>query len=126
MEALLGFAKREPNALLPGYTHLRRAQPILWSHYLVAYFEVFSRDWERFDAAYQSADVLPLGSGALAGSGFPFDRQAMADELGFSRISSNSLDAVSDRDFAAGLSLCGVGDDVAPQPAGGRLDSLFE
>ena len=100
MQALLGFAKREPNALLPGYTHLRRAQPILWSHYLLAYFEMFSRDWERFGAAYQSADVLPLGSGALAGSGFPFDRQAMARELGFSRISSNSLDAVSDRDFA--------------------------
>ena len=100
MEALLGFANQEPNALLPGYTHLRRAQPILWSHYLLAYFEMFSRDWERFGAAYQSADVLPLGSGALAGSGFPFDRQAMADELGFGRISSNSLDAVSDRDFA--------------------------
>ena len=100
MQALLGFAKREPDALLPGYTHLRRAQPILWSHYLLAYFEMFSRDWERFDAAYLNADVLPLGSGALAGSGFPFDREAMARELGFSRISSNSLDAVSDRDFA--------------------------
>ncbi len=100
MQALLGFAKREPDALLPGYTHLRRAQPILWSHYLLAYFEMFSRDWERFDAAYLNADVLPLGSGALAGSGFRFDRQAMADELGFSRISSNSVDAVSDRDFA--------------------------
>ncbi len=100
MQALLGFAKHEPNALLPGYTHLRRAQPILWSHYLLAYFEMFSRDWERFGAAYQSADVLPLGSGALAGSGFPFDRQAMARELGFARVSGNSLDAVSDRDFA--------------------------
>ena len=100
MQALLEFAKREPDALLPGYTHLRRAQPILWSHYLLAYFEMFSRDWERFGEAFQSADVLPLGSGALAGSGFPFDRQAMARELGFSRISSNSLDAVSDRDFA--------------------------
>ncbi len=100
MQALLDFAKREPKALLPGYTHLRRAQPILWPHYLLAYFEMFSRDWERFQQGYERTDVLPLGSGALAGSGLPFDRQAMADELGFSRLSANSLDAVSDRDFA--------------------------
>ena len=100
MAALVDFAKREPDALLPGYTHLRRAQPVLWAHYLLAYFEMFARDWERFDDCYRRTDVLPLGSGALAGSGFPFDRQAMADELGFSRLSANSLDSVSDRDFA--------------------------
>jgi len=100
MVALVDFAKREPDALLPGYTHLRRAQPVLWAHYLLAYFEMFARDWERFDDAYGRTDVLPLGSGALAGSGFPFDRQAMADELRFSRLSANSLDSVSDRDFA--------------------------
>ena len=100
MGVLLDFAMREPDALLPGYTHLRRAQPVLWAHYLLAYFEMFARDWQRFDDAYRRTDVLPLGSGALAGSGFPFDRQAMADELGFSKLSANSIDAVSDRDFA--------------------------
>ena len=100
MQALLAFARREPSALLPGYTHMRRAQPVLWSHYLLAYFEMFHRDWSRFDDVYRRADVLPLGSGALAGSGFDFDRQAMADELGFGGLSANSLDAVSDRDFA--------------------------
>jgi argininosuccinate lyase len=99
MGALVDFAKREPQALLPGYTHLRRAQPVLWSHYLLAYFEMFARDWERFEQAYQRTNVLPLGSGALAGSGFAFDRQAIAAELGFARISANSLDSVSDRDF---------------------------
>jgi argininosuccinate lyase len=100
MEALLEFAGREPEAILPGYTHLRRAQPVLWAHYLLAYFEMFGRDWQRLGQAYKRTDVLPLGSGALAGSGLPFDRQAMAQELGFAAISSNSLDAVSDRDFA--------------------------
>jgi len=87
-------------AILPGYTHLRRAQPVLWSHYLLAYFEMFRRDYERLEACFRSADVLPLGSGALAGSGFAVDRRRLARELGFSRISRNSLDAVSDRDFA--------------------------
>ena len=100
MRSLVEFAKREPEALLPGYTHLRRAQPVLWAHYLLAYFEMLSRDRDRFADAYRRTDVLPLGSGALAGSGFPFDRQAMADELGFSKLSANSLDSVSDRDFA--------------------------
>jgi argininosuccinate lyase len=100
MAALVAFAQREPDALLPGYTHLRRAQPVLWAHYLLAYFEMFSRDFERLEDAYRRTNVLPLGSGALAGSGFPFDRQAIADELGFDRISANSLDVVSDRDFA--------------------------
>ena len=100
MEALVACGKRHPDALLPGYTHLRRAQGVLWPHYCLAYFEKFARAWERFEAAYRSADVLPLGSGALAGSGFPFDREAMARDLGFSRISTNSLDITSDRDFA--------------------------
>jgi argininosuccinate lyase len=100
MQALVEFARREPAAILPGYTHLRRAQPVLWSHYLLAYFEMFARDWERLEQTYQRTDVLPLGSGALAGSGLPFDREAMAKDLGFRRISANSLDAVSDRDFA--------------------------
>ena len=64
--------------MIPGYTHLRRAQAVLWPHYLLAYFEMFARDWERFGEARRRANVLPLGSGALAGSGFPFDREAIA------------------------------------------------
>ena len=100
MGALLELAEREPRALLPGYTHLRRAQAVLFAHYLLAYFEKFGRDWQRLQQAFERTDVLPLGSGALAGSGFPFDREAMASELGFERISANSLDVASDRDFA--------------------------
>jgi argininosuccinate lyase len=98
--ALLARAERDSGVILPGYTHLRRAQPVLWSHYLLAYFEMFRRDYERLDACFRSADVMPLGSGALAGSGFAIDRRQLAKELGFSRISRNSLDVVSDRDFA--------------------------
>lgn len=100
MGALLALAKRDSGALLPGYTHLRRAQAVLFDHYLLAYFEMFQRDWQRFEEAHARTDVCPLGSGALAGSGFPFDRGEMARELGFSAVSANSLDAVSDRDFA--------------------------
>ncbi len=100
MASLLALARRVPDALLPGYTHLRRAQGVLFAHYLLAYFEMFARDWRRLQQAHERADVLPLGSGALAGSGFPFDRERMAAELGFAAISANSLDAVSDRDFA--------------------------
>ena len=92
--------EKHASVILPGYTHLRRAQPVLWPHYLLAYFEMFRRDYERLEACFHSADVLPLGSGALAGSGFAVDRQRLAKELGFARISRNSLDAVSDRDFA--------------------------
>ena len=98
----------------------------MWAHYLLAYFEKFARDWQRFEDAYGRTDVLPLGSGALAGSGFPFDRQAMADELGFSRLSANSLDSVSDRDFAMDFLYACVRHDAAPQPLVRRLDSLFQ
>src|SRR5271157_2643949 len=83
MGALLALAEASPDAVVPGYTHLRRAQAVLWPHYLLAYFEMLARDWERFGEARSRADVLPLGSGALAGSGFPFDRQALAQDLGF-------------------------------------------
>jgi argininosuccinate lyase len=99
MEALLDFAGRHPNAIVPGYTHLRRAQAAPWPHYLLAWFEMFARDWERFGEARRRANVLPLGSGALAGSGFPFDREAMARDLGFDSISRNSMDVSADRDF---------------------------
>lgn len=100
MQALLDLAARHPNAVIPGYTHTRRAQAVLWPHYLLAYFEMFARDAGRFAAARKSADVMPLGSGALAGSGFPFDREAMARDLGFAALTANSMDVSADRDFA--------------------------
>ena len=96
---LVFLAERHPGTPMPGYTHVQRAQPVLAAHHLLAYYEMFSRDAERFRQAYQRTDVMPLGSGALAGLPYPIDRQFVADELGFSRISANSMDAVSDRDF---------------------------
>src|SRR6202162_4225286 len=98
--ALLRMARKYPDALVPGYTHLRRAQAVLWTHYLLAYFEMFARDFERFQQARGRVNVLPLGSGALAGSGFPFDREAIAQDLGFAAITRNSMDVSADRDFA--------------------------
>src|SRR5262245_41651439 len=92
-------AAKHSSVLIPAYTHLRRAQPIRWSHYCNAYVEMFARDRERFSEALARVDVLPLGSGAIAGSNFPLDREAVARELGFARISGNSLDATCDRDF---------------------------
>jgi argininosuccinate lyase len=86
--------------VIPGYTHMRRAQAVLWPHYVLAWFEMFARDWERFGEARRRVNVLPMGSGALAGSGFPFDREAMAQDLGFEGISRNSMDVAADRDFA--------------------------
>ncbi len=100
LEALLGRAAANPSAIVPGYTHLRRAQAVLWPHYLLAYFEMFARDHERLLQARARVNVLPLGSGALAGSGFPFDRDAIAAELGFEAVSRNSMDVSGDRDFA--------------------------
>jgi len=98
--ALIAAAKRHKDAVLPGYTHLQRAQPILWPHWCLAYFEMLSRDAERLSEVRRRVNVLPLGSAALAGTGFPIDRESIARELGFERVSANSLDAVSDRDFA--------------------------
>jgi argininosuccinate lyase len=100
MSALLDLAEKYSDAVIPGYTHMRRAQAVLWPHYLLAYFEMFARDWERFGEAYRRANVLPLGSGALAGSGFPFDREAIARDLEFDAITRNSMDVSADRDFA--------------------------
>jgi argininosuccinate lyase len=99
MAAMLGFARRHARAVIPGYTHLRRAQAVLWPHYILAYFEMFARDWERFEQARRRINVMPLGSGALAGSGFPFDREAIARELGFEAITRNSMDVSADRDW---------------------------
>jgi argininosuccinate lyase len=100
MGALVELAEKYPDAVIPGYTHLRRAQAVLWPHYLLAYFEMLARDAQRFAEVRQHVDQLPLGSGALAGSGFPFDREAMASDLGFTSISRNSMDVSGDRDFA--------------------------
>jgi len=100
MGELLALAAKYPNAVIPGYTHLRRAQPVLWPHYLLAYFEMLARDCERFGEARRRANVMPLGSGALAGSGFPHDRAAIARDLGFDAVTRNSMDVSADRDFA--------------------------
>src|SRR5690242_14869010 len=100
LSALLHLAGKYPDAVLPGSTHLRGAQAVLWPHYLLAYFEMFSRDFERVEQARARANVLPLGSGALAGSGFPFDRESIARDLQFPAITRNSMDVSGDRDFA--------------------------
>jgi argininosuccinate lyase len=98
-EALLDLADANQNAVLPGYTHLQRAQPVQFAHWCLAYFEMLSRDRERLMDTRGRVNVSPLGSGALAGTSHPIDREAVARELGFDSVSRNSLDAVSDRDF---------------------------
>lgn len=98
-EALLDLAESKTEVVLPGYTHLQRAQPILLAHWCLAYFEMLARDQERLVEIRKRVNVSPLGSAALAGTSFPIDREAVARELGFEGISRNSLDAVSDRDF---------------------------
>jgi argininosuccinate lyase len=97
--ALLAQAEQHTGTILPGYTHLQRGQPVVLGHHLLAYFEMAHRDAGRFLAAQRAADVMPLGSGAMAGSPYPLDREWVAEELGFGAISANSMDAVSDRDF---------------------------
>jgi argininosuccinate lyase len=98
-EALLDLAEQNRDAVLPGYTHMQRAQPILFAHWCLAYFEMLARDRERLGETRRRVNVLPLGAAALAGASFPIDREAVARELGFDSISRNSVDAVSDRDF---------------------------
>ena len=98
--ALLALAEREQDAIMPGYTHLQRAQPVPFAHHMLAYFEMFDRDAARFCDARKRVNVLPLGSGALAGVPYPIDREWVARELGFDGVSANSMDAVSDRDYA--------------------------
>ncbi len=97
--ALVELAGANKDVIMPGYTHLQQAQPILLAHHVLAYFEMFQRDKERFQDCLGRADFMPLGSGALAGVPYPIDREFVARQLGFSRVSNNSLDAVSDRDF---------------------------
>ena len=103
---LLGFqknlvlmAQKNLDVVMPGYTHLQRAQPVLFSHHLMAYFEMFKRDIERFEDCLKRIDIMPLGAAALAGTTYPLDREYTAQVLGFAKVSENSIDSVSDRDF---------------------------
>ncbi|MBR1729535.1 MAG: argininosuccinate lyase [Selenomonadaceae bacterium] len=98
-KALVNAAEKYRSVIMPGYTHLQRAQPILLAHHLMAYFSMLSRDLDRFKGVYDRADIMPLGAGALAGTTFPIDRQRVANDLNFKNIYNNSLDAVSDRDY---------------------------
>ena len=100
LKEIVKLAKNNIDVSMPGFTHLQHAQPVLFSHYLLAYYEKFKRDADRFKDTLKRIDVMPLGSGALAGTGFPIDRRFVAEKLKFSKISRNSMDAVSDRDFA--------------------------
>lgn len=97
--ALVETAQKYGDVIMPGYTHLQRAQPILFAHHLLAYFAMLSRDYARFAGVYERADIMPLGAGALAGTTFPIDREFVARQLNFAHIYGNSLDAVSDRDY---------------------------
>ena len=97
--ALITLAEANKDVAIPGFTHLQPAQPVLLAHHLLAYFEMLQRDIERFNDCYKRADILPLGSGALAGVTYNIDRDYVAKELGFSKVSRNSMDAVGDRDF---------------------------
>lgn len=96
---LVGQARRYQHTVMPGYTHLQRAQPVLVAHHLLAYFEMFGRDRQRLGDCLKRIEVMPLGSAALAGTGLPIDRQFVARELGFAAVSANSMDSVADRDF---------------------------
>ncbi|MBR2835370.1 MAG: argininosuccinate lyase [Coriobacteriales bacterium] len=102
-EALLGRAEQEFGVVMPGYTHLQRAQPVLFSHHMLAYYWMFERDCKRLRTAYEAADVCPLGSAALAGTTYPLDRSLTAQLLGLSAVTPNSMDSVSDRDFMCDL-----------------------
>lgn len=103
MKVLINISENHLETIMPGYTHLQRAQPITLAHHMMAYFEMFKRDAARLDDTYKRTNILPLGSGALAGTTYPLDRNFVAQELGFDGVSLNSLDAVSDRDFAIEL-----------------------
>lgn len=97
--AILEMAARHLDVIMPGYTHLQRAQPILFAHHMLAYFAMLGRDFSRLQGVYARTDLMPLGAGALAGTTFPIDRQMVARELGFGAVYENSIDAVSDRDY---------------------------
>jgi argininosuccinate lyase len=110
--SLVGLAERHKAAIIPGYTHLQRAQPVFFAHHLLAYVEMLDRDTSRLADASVRMDACPLGSGAIAGSTILLNREAVASELGFSKVTTNSMDAVADRDFAcevlAGIAILGM------------------
>ncbi len=106
--ATVELAERYPAVMMAGYTHLQQAQPVLFAHHMLAYFEMFTRDDARLADCARRVNVLPLGSGALAGVPYPIDREYVARELGFDELSANSMDAVSDRDFVAEFNFCGA------------------
>ncbi len=99
-KVIIDLADRHSDVVLPGYTHLQRAQPVLFGHHLLAYYEMFERDRGRLEDCFRRVNVMPLGAGALAGTVLPIDRKFVAKQLGFSGVCENSMDAVSDRDFA--------------------------
>jgi argininosuccinate lyase len=98
-QAVLETSEKFPQAVMPGYTHLQRAQPILFSHHMMTYFFMLARDFRRLKGVWEGTDIMPLGAGALAGTTFPIDRHFVADELKFAAVYENSMDAVSDRDY---------------------------
>lgn len=102
-KTLISLAQDFPTVIMPGYTHMQHAQPVLFAHHMLAYYWMLARDFQRLKNAYDAADVCPLGSAALAGTTYPLDRLSTADELGFSGVTLNSLDGVSDRDFLLDL-----------------------
>ena len=101
--ALVAQADAHPRTVMPGFTHLQHAQPVLFAHHLLAYVEMLDRDAERLAGCRERINVMPLGSGAIAGSTLPINRERVCEELGFSRVTRNSMDAVADRDFAIEL-----------------------
>jgi argininosuccinate lyase len=106
---LIGQAEQNIHTILPGYTHLQRAQPVRFAHHLLAYVSMFDRDIERLIDSYKRVNTCPLGAGALAGTTFPIDRHLVAEQLGFDRLYDNSMDAVSDRDYLVEfLSICSL------------------
>ncbi len=106
LETILNLAKEHTKTIMPGYTHLQKAQPITFAHHCMAYFEMFKRDLLRLEDWYKRVNIMPLGSGALAGTTYPLDRDFVAGELGFDSVTINSLDGVSDRDFVIELASC--------------------
>ena len=106
MATVLDIAKKNVETIMPGYTHLQKAQPVTAAHHFMAYFQMFSRDLDRLRDSYKRINIMPLGSGALAGTTYPLDREFVAEKLGFDGITRNSMDGVSDRDFA--IELAGV------------------
>ncbi len=103
LKTILGLAEENLDTIMPGYTHLQKAQPITFAHHIMAYYEMFSRDLSRLNDWEKRMNIMPLGSGALAGTTYPLDRAFVANELGFADITKNSIDGVSDRDFVCEL-----------------------